>query len=186
MRCEIVMNVTETSAGILAEFTADNHRMAETIETYINRRLDEMNLDNTMQYGACGTISVEVPDKQMLKELLNGKPLDFGALYPTSFAENLRELYLDGEAGAETELEIVFSEPQKPYIVRDNIKLSKFLLAVVFATCGIGVSAYGITLFNLSILPAVFGKVAGLIVPLVGLCGFGIFCRHFNQPGGRR
>ena len=66
------------------------------------------------------------------------------------------------------------------------MKLSKFLLAVVFATCGIGVSAYGITLFNLSILPVVLGKVAGLIVPILGFTGFGIFCRYFNQPGGRR
>ena len=186
MRCEIVMNVTETSAGILAEFTAADQRMAEIVTTYINRRLGEMNLDDTMQCGACGTISVEVPDKQMLKELLNGKPLDFGTLYPTSFTEHIREIYLDGEAGTEEEPEIIFTEPQKPYVIRDNMKLSKFLLAVVFATCGIGVSAYGITLFNLSILSAVFGKAAGLIVPILGLTGVGIFCRYFNQPGGRR
>ena len=186
MRYEIVMNVTETSAGILAEFTTENQRMAETIEKYINRRLGEMNMGDTAQCSERGVISIKVSDKQTLKELLNGKPLDFGALYPTAFAEHIRELYLDGEAGTEDELEIVFSEPQKPYIIRDNMKLSKFLLAVVFATCGVGVAAYGVTLFNLSILPAVFGKAAGLIVPIIGLTGFGIFCRFFNQPGGRR
>ena len=186
MRCEVVMNVTKSSEGILAQFATENPEIAQTIKTYINRRLGEMNLDDTAQCSEQGVISIEVPDKQTLKELLNGKPLDFGALYPTSFAEHIRKLYLDRDASTEEEPEMIFTEPQKLYVIRDNMKLSKFLLAVVFVTCGIGVSVYGVTLFNLSILPAVFGKAAGLVVPIIGLSGFGLFCRYFNQPGGRK
>ena len=60
------------------------------------------------------------------------------------------------------------------------------ILAVIFVTCGIGVSVYGITLFNLSIIDAVFGKIGGLISMLGGIMFLGIFGYLFNQPGGRR
>ena len=183
MRCEIVMRVNEVSDGILAEFEAGNKGISEAIAKFIEKRLLELSLENTLDCKENYGISVIVPNKQILKEILNGKPLDFGALYPTAFTENIRKFYPDENSD---ELEIIFSEPQKPYIIRDNMRLSKFLLAVVFITCGIGVSFYGVTLFNLSIIPAVFGKVADLIVPIAGLFGFGIFCRYFNQPGGRR
>ena len=186
MKCEIVMRVTEVSDGILAEFEAGNKDISEAIVKFTESRLLELSLKNTLERKVNCGVSFTVPDKQILKEILNGKPLDFGALYPTAFTENIREVYSEENPGNSEELEIVFSEPQKPYIIRDNMKLSKFLLAVVFATCGVGVSAYGVTLFNLSILPVVFGKAAGLIVPIIGLFGFGIFCRFFNQPGGRR
>ena len=182
MRHEIVMRVNEVSDGILAEFEAGNKGISEAIAKFIEKRLLELSMENTLRKENYN-ISVIVPDKQILKEILNGKPLDFGALYPTAFTENIRKFYPDENSD---ELEIIFSEPQKPYIIRDNMRLSKFLLAVVFITCGIGVPFYGVTLFNLSIIPAVFGKVAGLIVPIAGLSGFGIFCRYFNQPGGRR
>ena len=183
MRYEIVMRVTEVSDGILAEFEAGNKGISEAIAKFIEKRLLELSLENTLNCKETFNISVIVPDKHILKEILNGKSLDFGALYPTAFAENIRKFYPDENPD---ELEIIFSEPQKPYIIRNDKRLIKFLLAVVFITCGMGVSFYGVTLFNLSIIPAVFGKAAGLIVPIAGLSGFGIFCRYFNQPGGRR
>jgi len=82
--------------------------------------------------------------------------------------------------------EIIFSEPQKLKCINDNFKLSKFILAVIFITCGIGVSAYGITLFNLSVIDAVFGKIGGLISIFIGIVFLSIFNTVFNQPGGRR
>ena len=89
-------------------------------------------------------------------------------------------------SGVKFSAEILFTEPQKLKFINDDVKLSKFILAVIFVTCGIGVSVYGITLFNLSIIDAVFGKLGGLISMLGGIVFLGIFGSLFNQPGGRR
>ena len=202
MKLVISMQVNQESDFIRAEFSVFEpdrvlleqtvFQAAEITAEFLHKRLQEVNVPDTLEFDADvhadGTyhISVSVPDKRILKEVLNGKTLDLGDLYSTEFPKVLQQLFVErGLAGSE-DAEILFTEPQKLKFINDDVKLSKFILAVIFVTCGIGVSVYGITLFNLSIIDAVFGKIGGLISMLGGFAFLGIFGYLFNQPGGRR
>ena len=166
---------------------------AEITADFLHKRLQEVNVPDTLEFDSqmhtAGTyhISMSVPDKRILKEVLNGKELDLGNLYSTEFTKLLQQMFVERGLLADLEdAEILFTEPQKLKFINDDVKLSKFILAVIFVTCGIGVSVYGITLFNLGIIDVVFGKIGGLISMLGGIMFLGIFGFLFNQPGGRR
>ena len=196
------MQVNPESNIIRAEFSVfESDRMlqdqtvfqaAEITSDFLHKRLQEVNVPDTLEFDADvhadGTyhISVSVPDKRILKEVLNGKTLDLGDLYSTEFPKVLQQLFVERGLLGPEDAEILFTEPQKLKFINDDVKLSKFILAVIFATFGIGVSAYGITLFNLSVIDVVFGKIGGLISMLGGIMFLGIFGFLFNQPGGRR
>ena len=202
MKFVISMQVNQESDIIRAEFSVFNpdrmmqdetvFQAAEITDEFLHKRLQEVNVPDTLEFDSNVHtdrkyhISVSVPDKRILKEVLNGKTLDLGDLYSTEFPKLLQQLFVErGLAGLE-DAEILFTEPQKLKFINDDVKLSKFILAVIFVTFGIGVSAYGITLFNLSIIDVVFGKIGGLISMLGGIMFLGIFGFLFNQPGGRR
>lgn len=165
---------------------------AEITAEFLHKRLQEVKLPDTLDFDTNEQtdgkyhISVSVPDKSTLKEVLNGKALDLGNLYSTEFPKLLQQMFVERGLSELEDAEILFTEPQKLKFINDDVKLSKFILAVIFVTCGIGVSVYGITLFNLSIIDAVFGKLGGLISMLGGIVFLGIFGSLFNQPGGRR
>ena len=165
---------------------------AEITAEFLHKRLQEVNVPDTLEFDSNVHtdgkyhISMRVPDKRILKEVLNGKTLDLGDLYSTEFPKVLQQLFVERGLSGPEDAEILFTEPQKLKFINDDVKLSKFILAVIFITCGIGVSVYGITLFNLSMIDAVFGKLGGLISMLGGIVFLGIFGLLFNQPGGRR
>ena len=202
MKFVISMQVNQESDIIRAEFSVfDPERMmhdetvfqaAEITADFLHKRLQEVNVPDTLEFDSDVHtdgkyhISVIVPDKRILKEVLNGKELDLGNLYSTELPKVLQQLVVERGLSGPEDTEILFTEPQKLKFINDDVKLSKFILAVIFVTFGIGVSAYGITLFNLSIIDVVFGKIGGLISMLGGIMFLGIFGFLFNQPGGRR
>ena len=202
MKLVISMQVNQESDFIRAEFSVFEpdrvlqeqtvFQAAEITAEFLHKRLQEVNVPDTLEFDSQmhtdGTyhISVSVPDKRILKEVLNGKTLDLGDLYSTEFPKLLKSIFTERGLAALEDAEILFTEPQKLKFINDDVKLSKFILAVIFVTCGIGVSVYGITLFNLSIIDVVFGKIGGLISMLGGIVFLGIFGYLFDQPGGRR
>ena len=167
-------------------------KAAEITAEFLRKRLQEVKVPDTLEFDANEHtdgkyhISMRVPDKRILKDVLNGKALEFGNLYSTAFPKLLQQMFVERGLSELEDAEIIFIEPQKLKFINDDVKLSKFILAVIFVTCGIGVSVYGITLFNLSMFDAVFGKIGGLISMLGGIMFLGIFGFLFNQPGGRR
>ena len=76
------------------------------------------------------------PDKKHEKDIL------------LSFINLLNDKMVDIKKSGNTK---VYIEMFLLKFINDNVKLSKFILAVIFVTCGIGVSVHGITLFNLSL-----------------------------------
>ena len=202
MKLVISMKVDPENDIVRAEFSVFNpdrmmqdetvFQAAEITADFLHKRLQEVNVPDTLEFDfqmhTDGTyhISVSVPDKRILKEVLNGKTLDLGDLYSTEFPKVLQQLFVERGLSGPEDADILFTEPQKLKFINDDVKLSKFILAVIFVTCGIGVSVYGITLFNLSIIDVVFGKIGGLISMLGGIVFLGIFGYLFNQPGGRR
>ncbi len=202
MKFVISMQVNPENDIIRAEFSVFEpdrvlqeqtvFQAAEITAEFLHKRLQEVNVPDTLEFDSNMHtdgkyhISVRVPDKRILKEILNGKALDLGNLYSTEFPKLLQQMFVERGLADLENAEILFTEPQKLKIINDDVKLSKFIMAVIFVTCGIGVSVYGITLFNLSIIDAVFGKIGGLISMLGGIVFLGIFGYLFNQPGGRR
>ena len=202
MKLVISMKVDPENDIIRAEFSVFNpdrmmqdetvFQAAEITAEFLHKRLQEVNVPDTLEFDsnmhADGKyhISVSVPDKRILKEVLNGKELELGNLYSTEFPKLLQQMFVERGLADLEDAEILFTEPQKLKIINDDVKLSKFIMAVIFVTCGIGVSVYGITLFNLGIIDVVFGKIGGLISMLGGIVFLGIFGYLFNQPGGRR
>ena len=202
MKLVISMQVNQECDFIRAEFSVFKpdrmlqdqtvFQAAEITAEFLHKRLQEVNVPDTLEFDSQmhtdGTyhISVSVPNKRILKEALNGKELDLGNLYSTEFPKLLQQMFVERGLADLEDAEILFTEPQKLKIINDDVKLSKFIMAVIFVTCGIGVSVYGITLFNLGIIDVVFGKIGGLISMLGGIMFLGIFGFLFNQPGGRR
>ena len=202
MKLVISMKVDPENDIIRAEFSVFNpdrmmqdetvFQASEITAEFLHKRLQEVNVPDTLEFDSNVHtdrkyhISVSVPDKRILKEVLNGKTLDLGDLYSTEFPKVLQQLFVERGLSGPEDAEILFTEPQKLKFINDDVKLSKFILAVIFVTFGIGVSAYGITLFNLSIIDVVFGKIGGLISMIGGIVFLGIFGFLFNQPGGRR
>jgi hypothetical protein len=202
MKIIVTMNVNSERDLVKAELSVFDQEctleretafhVAEIVTDFLRKRFqnlslkDTVNFDHNMHSDGTYRITMTVPDKRILKEILNGKELSFGSMYSTAFANQLHDLLASSGLSELKDAEVLFVEPQKIGLINDDLKLSKFILVVIFLTCGMGFSAYGVTLFNLSIIEAALGKLGGLISLLLGILFLSVFSLLFNQPGGRR
>lgn len=201
MKIEIKMLVEEIDDNIRADFYVkdcevkyDNKITQATslIIEYISNRMMDLKLKDTLEMNeninsdGVFKFNIIVPSKKVLKELLYGKELGFGDSYSMGFVQQLVKLIKEKNIEKEENTDIRFIEPQKVWIIRDVKKKSILLLAIVFSTLGIGISFKGLTMINISLIELTLGKSAGIIIPVIALTLFGIFCWFFDQPGGRR
>lgn len=202
MKIEIKMIVNEENNNIRADFyVKDYEAKAETTQIpqtisliieYIRKRLLDLNIEDNLKRNQKNfddgfvSFNIMVPNKKCLKELLYGKELGFGDSYSMGFVQQLVKLIKEKNIEKEENTDIRFIEPQKVWIIRDVKKKSILLLAIVFSTLGIGISFKGLTMINISLIELTLGKSAGIIIPVIALTLFGIFCWFFDQPGGRR
>ena len=128
MKLVISMQVNPESNIIRAEFSVFNpdrmmqdetvFQAAEITADFLHKRLQEVNVPDTLEFDtnvhADGKyhISMSVPDKRILKEVLNGKTLDLGDLYSTEFPKVLQQLFVERGLSELEDAEIIFIEPQ--------------------------------------------------------------------------
>ena len=147
MKLVISMQVNPESNIIRAEFSVfESDRMlqdqtvfqaAEITAEFLHKRLQEVNVPDNLEFDSQmhtdGTyhISVSIPDKRILKEVLNGKELELGNLYSTEFPKLLQQMFVERGLADLENAEILFTEPQKLKFINDDVKLSKFIMAVI-------------------------------------------------------
>ena len=202
MKIEVKMIVTELNNNIKADFSVkdyenknENNKIPQTVNLiieYIRTRLMDLKLKDTLEMNedinsdGIFKFNIIVPSKKILKELLYGKELGVGDSYSTGFVQQLAKIFEEENIEKDENGGIRFIEPQKLWIIRDVKKKSILLLAIVFSTLGIGISFKGLTMINISLIELTLGKSAGIIIPVIALSLFGIFCWFFDQPGGKR